>query len=328
MNVRVWSVVPIVATSVALLAACAAPGGANPSAGGAATTLTVVKVDTTSMDSAAAVWANAPKIELATKAAEKDKPDGPKVTLQAVHDGKNIVFRAEWPDATQNDVRRSWLYDGKVFKRDQEQDRFALAFPIGNNAEFATKGCGAACHSNDPDKEKWHMGVDKKEQSLDMWHWTAAQSGPVDQADDAMITIQEPITATGRKSDANDGGGNKNNQDKENKAPAFMSSKGLDAKFIFASEEIPLDISKLQPNTRIPAYILAPYKGSRGDVAAKAVWANGKWVLVLSRALDTGHDDDTVLIPSKTIPFAMAVFDNSEDLEHTIVQNVLTLAWQ
>lgn len=316
----------------ALLTACGAAGGASaPAAAPAASTstLTAVKVDAATLDAAAAYWANAPKLEVATKAAEKDKPDGPKIMMQAVYDGSNLVVRAEWPDTTESLARNVWTYDGKAFKRGGEQDRFALTFPMNNNAEFASKGCGVACHSNDPDKATWWMGSEKADVKYDTWQWQSAQINPVGQADDQWWGPKDPITATsGRKNDANDGGGPKSNTNKDNTMPSFMNGKALDAKFIMAGEEVPLDVSKLAANAVIPGYVLAPWKGSRGDVSAKAVWSNGKWVLVMSRALNTSHDDDVVFTPSKPLPFGMAVFDNSGDLDHTIVQDVLTLAWK
>ena len=89
--------------AIGLFAACTpagAPSGA--SSGGAsapvasANMLTAVKVDATSSDGAAAVWANAPVLTGHTKAAEKGKADGPAVNLQAVYDGKNVAVRLEW----------------------------------------------------------------------------------------------------------------------------------------------------------------------------------------------------------------------------------------
>jgi len=32
--------------------------------------------------------------------------------------------------------------------------------------------------------------------------------------------------------------------------------------------------------------------GSRGDIEASGAWANGKWVVVQRRLLNTGHDDE------------------------------------
>ncbi len=86
----------VLVTLVFLLAACSSgtPPQAEPN------TLTVVKVDEAALNGSADFWANAPKLEVSSMAAKEGNPDGPVVTLQAVHDGNNIVFRAEWADAT------------------------------------------------------------------------------------------------------------------------------------------------------------------------------------------------------------------------------------
>ncbi len=312
-------------SAAALISSCAAggPGAASPP-----NTLTAVKVDAISMDAAASVWSNAPKTEVATKGLEKGEADGPKVTVQAVHDGKTIAFRAEWTDATENVLRRAWTFDGKAFKRSEEQDRFSLIFPVGNNAEFASKSCAAACHNSDPDKAKWEMAVDNKAQTLDLWHWQAGQSGVVGQADDLSIGVQPFITTTGRLADKSTKGGSVNNQNKENNAPIYMSKNGPTAKFILAGDEVPIDLGKLTPGARIPAFVVSPWDGSRSDVSAKGTWANGKWTLVLSRALDTGNDDDVKFIPTKATPFGLAVWDNAQDEDHKTVPDTLTLAWR
>ena len=123
MKPNIWPVL----FSAALLAACSSSGsgssGASAPAGAAnasTNTLTAVKVDAATLDAAAPYWADAPKLEVATKAADKDKPDGPKLSVQAVYDGSNLVVRAEWPDATESVARNVWTYDGKAFKRGGE----------------------------------------------------------------------------------------------------------------------------------------------------------------------------------------------------------------
>ena len=48
----------------------------------------------------------------------------------------------------------------------------------------------------------------------------------------------------------------------------------------------------------------------------------------MSRALNTNHDDDAVLIPPKSVPFGLAVWNNAGDLDHTVGPEVLTLQWK
>lgn len=309
-----------------ILAACASAGGAVTSP---PNTLTAVKVDAVSTDASASFWTNAPRTTVATKAASKGAADGSTVTMQAVYDGTSIAVRAEWDDKTDTWQRNVWKYDGSAWKRGGEQDRFSMALSMSNNAEFASKGCGAICHNQETDDKKWWMGTDNADVKIDLWQWQSAATNPAGYADDAWFGTKPMITSTtGRHSDANTGGGSKANNAADGKGPAFMNKSGLDAHYILAGEEVALDMSKISSGAIIPGSILAPYKGSRGDIAAKGTYANGKWTLVMVRKLDTGNADDVVLIPPKAVPFGVGLFENAGDLEHTISTDVLTLAWK
>jgi hypothetical protein len=65
-------------------------------------------------------------------------------------------------------------------------------------------------------------------------------------------------------------------------------------------------------------------QGSIADVEAKGVWRDGRWVLEMSRKLNTGHDDDAVIPANGTIEIALAAFDNVGSEKHS-VSEVLTL---
>ena len=60
---------------------------------------------------------------------------------------------------------------------------------------------------------------------------------------------------------------------------------------------------------QVPNYITRPPSGSRGDVKAKGIWADGKWTIELSRALNTGNDDDVVFDPAQTLLFGVARYE-------------------
>jgi Ethylbenzene dehydrogenase len=320
---------PVFFVTAAMLAGCGAAGSSGGAGTSAPNTMTAIKVDATSLDASAAFWANAPKTDVVTKAAKKGAADGPKVTLQAAYDGQNIVVRAEWADSTDSWQRNVWKYDGTAWKRGGEQDRLAFAFPMSNNAAFASKGCGAICHNQETDDTKWWMGTDTADTKIDLWQWQSAATNPVNQADDQWWGPKPVITSTtGRQNDKLDSGGSKTNATKDGKAPAFVSKNGLDVHYLLAGDEVAIDLSKIASGAIIPGSILSPFKGSRGDISAQGTYANGKWVVVISRALNTGHDDDAVLTPPKPMPFGLAVFDNSGDLNHVVAPDVLTLAWQ
>lgn len=341
---RLLTVLPPIVIIGALLTACAGAAPAPTTGGqtGAAeqaptappatkpNTLTAIKVDTAPLDANAGVWANAPRLEMATKAAKEGNPDGPTVVLQAVYDNENIVFRAEWADPTESILKNAWAWDGTAFKKSGDEDRLMIAWPIGNNAEFASKGCGAACHNTDPDPEKWWMGSESADVRYDNWHWKSTRTNPAGYADDQWWnTLEDPNKPdSSRRNDAKESGGYADNVNEDKTGPKFMSSKGVDVKFIFKGEEIELDTSKLSAGAVIPGYILSKAVGSRGDVEAAGTWADGKWVVVMKRALNTGHEDDAVFTPPKPLPFGLAVVDNGGGVDHAVAPDVLTLEWK
>jgi hypothetical protein len=328
-----YRLIGIVTIVLSLLAtACGAGGG---STGGAATpaaanTLTAVKTDSVALDGAASFWANAPKLDVATKSTKKDGPAGPTVTLQAAYDSKNLALRLEWADTTNSNLNKAWVWDGSKFTRSADLgDRMGVLFPIENNPEFASKGCAGACHNTDADQEKWWMGTDKADLRLDLWQWTAASSNPVGQAQDEWMSAQEDPTnmESGTHSDALTSGGSLSNVNKAKDGPAFMGTD-LASSFIITGQQVPIDTSKLSKGAVIPPSVLAPWVGSRGDVQAKGVWQDGKWVVVLMRALNTGHDDDLVLTPPKSYPLGVAVFDHIDLVGHTTTPEAITLTWK
>ena len=147
-------------------------------------TLTAIKVDETTLNSEASFWEDAAELTIATEATLEDEPDGPSVQLKAAYDDESIVIRAEWLDETESILKNSWTYDGSAFNKSGDEDRVMFAFPIENNAEFANKGCTAACHSDADDEAEWWMGSDDDSFRYDAWQWKAARTNPVDQVDD------------------------------------------------------------------------------------------------------------------------------------------------
>ena len=61
----------------------------------------------------------------------------------------------------------------------------------------------------------------------------------------------------------------------------------------------------------VPERILRTPLGSRGDLEFGAVWSAGYWTAEISRALDTGSDDDVQFDVAEEYLFGVAAFDNS-----------------
>ncbi len=313
---------------VVLVAACGGSGGgAAPAA--KPNTLTAVKVSATTLDPAAADWAKSPALEIATKAAKEGNPDGPVVKLQAIYDGSTIAIRSEWADDGLS-IKKPWVWDGSAFSQSGDEDRILFTFPIQNNAEFASKGCTAACHNTSDNDKEWWMGSDDPALTYDAWQAKSTRTLPAGYVDDKWWGVQEDPAdiESSRHGDAKDSGGEKNNATEDGSGPAFMSPSGPGPQPIMAAEAVALDMAKLAAGDMIYGYLLEKPTGSRGDIEANAAWADGKWVVVLRRALNTGHEDDVVFSPPKQQPFGTAVLNGVGGMNHTVAPEVLTLEWK
>lgn len=321
-----------------LLAACAAlptasSGGNAPAAAPVAAntnTVTAIKIDSVSLDAAASYWADAPVLTVPTVGNSEGKPDGSDVSIQAVYDDQNFAMRFEWADEDESISKNLWTWDGAAFSKSGDEDRIQLLWAIENNPDFAAKGCAAACHNMDPDREKWWMGTDTPDLRYDLWHWKSTRTNLVGQSDDQWVSdLADPADVESpRRGDAKEGGGYKDNLNEAGDGPAFVHPTDPNAPFIPMGEELAIDTSQLANGAVIPGFLLAPAVGSRGDIAANGVWADGKWTVVLMRPLDTGHDDDVIFTPPKAYPFGLSITNNGGGTDHTNAPDVLTLTWQ
>lgn len=329
----------ILTTALLAMVACAPPAASPAPSGEAvsssapaakASTVTAVKVDAISTDGAAAFWANAPLLKVGSKEPVEGGATGPEISVQAAYDGTSIAMRFEWADATESLLKNGWTWDGSKFSKSGDEDRVQLFWPVQNNADFASKGCTAACHSSDADKAKWWMGSESADVTYDLWHWKAARTGPVGQSDDQWVgTLEDPADMeSSRHGDKKDSGGYADNLNEAKDGPAFMHSTDLAAKVIKKGEEVAIDTAKLTSGAVVPGFVIEPAVGSRGDVTASGIHADGKWVVVLVRALDTSNGDDVTFSPPKAYPFGLAVTDDGGGTDHTVVPDVLTLEWQ
>jgi hypothetical protein len=325
---------PFLFTVLLLLAACVAPPAGAPTAEATAetggTTVTAVKVDAVATDGAAAFWADAPVLTVHTVSPIEGEPAGPDVNIQAVYDGANLAMRFEWADEAESLKKHLWTWDGNAFTQSGNEDRVQLLWPIENNPDFASKGCAAACHNQDPDQAKWWMGTESPDLRYDLWHWKSTRTHLVGQSDDQWVSdLADPNDVESpRRGDAKESGGYSDNINEAGDGPAFVHPSDPAALFIPKGGEVAIDISTLENGATIPGYLLAPAVGSRGDINATGVWADGKWVVVLMRALDTTHDDDVIFTPPKAYPFGLSVTNDGGGTDHTNAPDVLTLEWQ
>jgi hypothetical protein len=157
---------------------------------------------------------------------------------------------------------------------------------------------------------------------LDLWHWRAHRSNPIDVSDDEYVfEVRGGDAGRGPFTD---------NWDPEKSQPRFMldpekiGRRALrwedliqhklgfnDTYFISEAIAKPFDAShQWQEGDTIPRRLLRPGDGSHGDikVAGKARWRDGYWDVALVRAMDTGHPiDDKILVDKHVYNLAFAV---------------------
>jgi hypothetical protein len=157
---------------------------------------------------------------------------------------------------------------------------------------------------------------------LDLWHWRAHRSNPIDASDDQYVfELRGGDAGRGPFAD---------NWDPEKKQPRFMldpektGRRALnwddlmqrklgfdDIYFISESTAAPFDAGYTwKDGDTIPRRLLRPGDGSHGDikVMGKARWRDGYWDVTLSRAMDTGNPaDDKILVDRRVYNLAFAV---------------------
>ena len=131
-------------------------------------------------------------------------------------------------------------------------------------------------------------------------------------------TATWPRSATPRpavKADAGKGG-DKQNMTADKSKPMYMLAPG---KKLARTASGWRRMRWKSPTIRLKAGDVVTFRmpvaaeGSFADIKAVSRYADGAWTVILSRKLDTGHDDRCGFRPQKKYSFAMALFDDSKD---------------
>ena len=157
---------------------------------------------------------------------------------------------------------------------------------------------------------------------LDLWHWRANRSNPVDLSDDQLVA-EARLSDTGKSAYAT-------NWDGEKKLPRLMFDAAKaghaalkwddikagkitqDAAYALREDlAAPFDpAATWREGDTLPRRIVRPADASRADikVAGKARWTNGFWDVTLSRKMDTGNRlEDKILADRGVYHVAFAV---------------------
>jgi hypothetical protein len=291
-----------------------------------------------------AAWQSAPSLAIQTQGGANASAS--EVTVRSVYHGSRVYFLFSWNDPTQSMLYQPWEKqpDGS-WKRvvgagnaggDENQfaeDKIALMWPASNNLEdFASQGCGGACHTgeNPETKAYGNMYLPEEGQVADLWVWKSVRNtGQMDDLSLDSTRYSNDQPAAGREGDPSDGGGYSTNASGE--VPEFMlhgdDVSGLPG-FILDSEKEAFDDNRFAPGNRIPAFIVAPFEGDRGDIQAAWQYAGGRWTLEIRRKLTTGSDADVQFDDLDDVYlFSLSTFDNTQ-VRHATQSGVIEFRFQ
>ena len=278
-------------------------------------------------------WPTARAVQLLVEGREPIAGANGTVTTRALYTDDRLFFLFKWKDPTQSITKQSWKFDGQKWVHLKgNEDRIALLFEITRINKFAPRGCAIPCHSPaDVPRKDWKYATKTADEKGDLWHWKAARSAPYHYADDAWLTVAGNPTGsyreTGRRKDVG-GGGDIKNETANGTRPLYMQDPARKPSvpgFLLMDEAVKiLDYSLFKTGDIIPYRLPLKPSGSRFDVKATSRYADGGWMVMLSRKLNTGHEDDVVFNPKKRYSFALAVFDDSGS-EHSKATEPMTL---
>jgi hypothetical protein len=277
------------------------------------------KVGASPADIGSSQWNNATESKFVLTGAGSAEGQIVEMKAKSVYTEDEVFFRFEWPDKDKSMKKNSWIRSGdKWVKQKLDEDRLGVVFEIDRIDKFATKGCAILCHNESKNEKEWYYSTSNKKEKGDFWHWKAARSNPVGYTEDGFLKdnpSKEPEKA--RKRDAGKGKA-ANNRTSDKSGPAYMQDPGEKASLenvLLASEAIEITPDSVINNSVwIPGYLMnMGWSGSFADIKTQGVWKDGKWVVMMSRKLNTENDDDVQFNTRKKYPFMMASFDNAHE---------------
>ena len=166
-------------------------------------------------------------------------------------------------------------------------------------------------------------------QFLEMWMWRGARGGPVGYSDDFYV-LEGRFADDGTSAWITQG------------PPEYMYDPDItgfnaipedqfeemlnDHPLIVGVNAIPIDDdTEFQEGDILPRRVLRLPDGSRADVLANSRWEDGRWTVVLRRALDTGNPEDHQFIPGHVYTIGIAVFDDHSGGRHHQVSFPVTI---
>jgi len=243
---------------------------------------------------------NAPKIDgiaddkVWNKAKEQTIPvDFPKwilkprfeIKIRALRDKTRIYIQVTWEDKSEDKEYYPWVWDSDkeiYVEKELNDDQIFFAFPL--------KGKFNA---------NMRSGI---EATWDVWQWMAGRAQAGYAADLTHVyTLVDP-------------GGNATETRFSNGKVGFILRKDDEGNAVLTKRKSPKNHGK----DHEPHFVSGIPDGSAADVKASGVWEKDKWTVEFSRKLDTGHPDDMILEPKKTMKFCVGILNRSKGAGHAI----------
>lgn len=205
--------------------------------------------------------------------------------LRALHTNDTLYVLAQWSDDTKSDMRNPyiWNVDKKEYERPSKpDDQFALEFPLSGNFDI-------------------RMITLTHEYSADVWHWKAGRGNPVGWVDDKKHIISKKPIQSGIEYSMGGHG---------NVYIARLMDEGTSSYFLKPKP------ASFEGNV-VDSFEQRQPAGSVADVHGKGTHDGKGWTLEMSRKLNTGHNDDTVIDPNKDNVCAIAVLNDELYWDHS-----------
>lgn len=261
-------------------------------------------------------WMGADSLVVQTAGGMNFEGGASEVTIKAFHNGPYIYFLVKWTDYTRSYNRHLVKTKGGWVEQVSEyvdifgesiysEDKMALSFHKSH------KGCLATCHVRAPDKMGLHhSGGD----TVDVWQWMAVSTNPASEADDGWWGAYEDAIISGRHHDNIASGGSRSNLNEGWQQPYFLPQHLAMRDWIWIDSRDYVayhpEIDSFAVGARVPAVLVAPAVGDRGDVKARGTWRNGVWTVEFARRLTTGSPFDAVF--RGELYLGIAPFDNAD----------------
>lgn len=237
-------------------------------------------------------------------------PDPIEVDLRAFYTERDLYLRLSWEDATPDRSLMEWRHDGtRWMNTGSQEDGFGLIWQPGE--QFPRFTCSHACHIDNfgVNRASFHasnkMRLAKPGGWLDLWNWKADRTNRYGFADDRFIDHEgmhgdlpgELFLANSRVRQSHAAG----------------EPFGQDDQPIYDAERQPAGEGFHPVGSRTPGWLVERPGGGRADVAASAEHRDGRWSVVLRRALRTGDAHDVTFAPGdpQGVAFGLAVMDHT-----------------